>query len=78
MTVIDWLEQEFRKLAFDEDHHLGLGDIRITQGMLDELFHQAKEMEKNPLEFQIKTKGNSYLLLQDGCTETLIKKLRKE
>ena len=46
---MQWIEQELRKLAFDEDHHLGMGDIRITQGMLDELFDKSREMEKDQI-----------------------------
>jgi hypothetical protein len=46
MTAVEWLVDELRKLAHDKSHHLGIGDIRISQGHLDELEDQAKEMEK--------------------------------
>lgn len=45
-TAVEWLVSEIRKLAHNDKHHLGMGDVRITQGMLDELEEQAKEMEK--------------------------------
>ena len=44
-TAVEWLVDELRKLAHDKSHHLGIGDIRISQGHLDELEEQAKEME---------------------------------
>ena len=44
-----WLEKELRSLAFDENHHLGMGDIRITQGMLNDLFNRGKEMEREQI-----------------------------
>jgi len=45
-TAVEWLIDEIRKLSHNENYHLGMGDIRITQGMLDELEEQAKKMEK--------------------------------
>ncbi len=47
--AVQWLIDEIRKLSHNENHHLGMGDIRISQGMLDELEEQAKEMEKNQI-----------------------------
>ena len=44
-TAVDWYTEQLRKLAFDANHHLGLGDIRLTQGQIDELCEQAKEMD---------------------------------
>ncbi len=44
-TAVEWLVDELRKLAHDKSHHLGIGDIRISQGHLDELEEQAKVME---------------------------------
>jgi hypothetical protein len=49
-TAVEWLEQELRKLAHDSNHHLGMGDVRVTQGMMDELFEKAKEMERGQIE----------------------------
>ena len=48
-TAVDWYTEQLRKLAFDANHHLGLGDIRLTQGQIDELCEQAKEMEKQQI-----------------------------
>ena len=48
-TAVEWLVSEIRKLAHNHKHHLGMGDVRITQGMLDELEEQAKEMEKEQI-----------------------------
>jgi len=45
-TAVEWLVEQLRQFAFDPNHHLGLGDIRLTQGQIDELQEQAKEMEK--------------------------------
>ena len=43
-TSIEWLIEQLRQLAHNDKHHLGMGDIRITQGMLDDFYEQAKEM----------------------------------
>lgn len=31
------LSEYFRKLRFDKDHHLGMGDIRLTLGQQEEI-----------------------------------------
>ena len=49
MTAVEQLVSNIRALAYDKKHHLGMGDIRITQGLLDELEEQAKEMEKEQI-----------------------------
>jgi len=36
---------DFKKLRFDEAHHLGLGDIRITIGQQQELEEERAELE---------------------------------
>ena len=46
-TPIDWIIQEMKKLAFDPHHHLGSGDVRITQGMIEEWEKQGKLKEKD-------------------------------
>jgi hypothetical protein len=48
-SAVEWLVSEIRKLAHNDKHHLGMGDVRITQGMLDELEEQAKEVEVEKL-----------------------------
>jgi hypothetical protein len=46
MKSIEWLIDQLRQLAYNDKHHLGMGDIRITQGMLDDFYEQAKEIHK--------------------------------
>jgi hypothetical protein len=48
-TAVGWLVEQLRQFAFDTNHHLGLGDVRLTQGQIDELEEQAKEMEKQQM-----------------------------
>jgi hypothetical protein len=48
-TAVEWLFEQLRQFAFDPNHHLGLGDIRLTQGQIDELQEQAKEMERQQI-----------------------------
>jgi hypothetical protein len=49
MNSIEWLIEQLRQLAHNDKHHLGMGDIRITQGMLDDFYEQAKEMHKQEI-----------------------------
>jgi len=46
VTAVEWLVEQLRQLAFNKKTHLGMGDVRVTQGLLDELHEQAKAMEK--------------------------------
>jgi len=48
-TSVEWLVEELRQLAHNDKHHLGMGDIRITQGMLDDFYEQAKEVHKQEM-----------------------------
>jgi hypothetical protein len=48
-TSIEWLIEQLRQLAHNDKHHLGMGDIRITQGMLDDFYEQAKQMHKQEI-----------------------------
>jgi hypothetical protein len=48
-TAVEWLVEQLRQLAFDQNHHLGLGDIRLTLGQLDELEEQANAMHKEQI-----------------------------
>lgn len=61
-TAVQFFESELRKLAFDKDHHLELGDIRITQGMIDELSQRMQEMEKKQI-------MNAY---KEGCSDSIL------
>lgn len=45
-TAVEFLAEQLRQLAHNPNTHLGMGDIRVTQGTIDELEQQAKEMEK--------------------------------
>ena len=49
MTAIELLIEQLRQLALNPNSHLGMGDIRVTQGHLDELEEQAKQMEKQQI-----------------------------
>lgn len=59
-TAVEYIMNQLRQLAHNPNTHLGLGDVRITQGLIDELADQAKEMEK---EQRIKDYNAGY---QDG------------
>jgi hypothetical protein len=48
-TAIEWLEKQLRDLSFNKNTHLGLGDIRVTQGFIDEIVEKAKEMHKQEI-----------------------------
>jgi hypothetical protein len=48
-TAVKWYTEQLRRLAFDSNHHFGLGDIRLTQGQIDELYEQAIAMEKEQI-----------------------------
>ena len=45
-TAVGLLIKELRQLAHNTNHHLGLGDIRITQGMIDDFEEKYNQMEK--------------------------------
>ena len=47
VTAVEWLVEQLRQLAFNQKTHLGMGDVRVTQGLLDDLLEQAKAMEKS-------------------------------
>ena len=38
------MKEYFRKLRFDKNHHLGLGDVRLTIGMQEELIAKNAEL----------------------------------
>lgn len=38
------LEEYFRKLRFDKNFHLGLGDVRLTMAMQEEVIAIAKRV----------------------------------
>jgi hypothetical protein len=45
-TAVEWLIEQLRSLSHSLEAHLGTGDIRVTQGMIDELEEKALQMEK--------------------------------
>ena len=45
-SAVKWLVEQLRQLAHNPKTHIAMGDIRVTQGLLDELEEQAKAMEK--------------------------------
>ena len=49
-TAVEWLIEQLRSLSHSLEAHLGTGDIRVTQGMIDEFEEQAKQMEKEQTE----------------------------
>lgn len=48
-TPVEWLVEQLRQLAHNPKTHLGMGDIRVTQGHIDELEEQAKQMGKQQI-----------------------------
>lgn len=48
-TAAEWIIEQLRQLAFNKNTHLGLGDIRVSQGLLDDIHKQAKEMERQQI-----------------------------
>lgn len=48
-TAVSWVIEQLRQLAHNPKTHLGMGDIRVTQGYLDEIEEQAKQMEEEQI-----------------------------
>ena len=48
-TAVSYIISQLRQLAFNENTHLGIGDVRVTQGLIDELEERAKQMEKEQI-----------------------------
>ena len=49
-TAVEWLIDQLRQLSHSLEAHLGTGDIRVTQGMIDDFEEKAKQMEKEQAE----------------------------
>jgi hypothetical protein len=32
MTAVEWLVDQLKEFAFIPEHHIGMGDIRVSQG----------------------------------------------
>jgi len=52
-SSIKWLVKQLRQLAHNPKTHLGMGDVRVTQGYLDDIEEQAKQMEKEQIEAEV-------------------------
>ena len=50
------LDYYFEKLRFDNRFHLGLGDIRLTLAMQDDLVNIFRQLEKRILELENESK----------------------
>lgn len=50
MTAVEYVIEQLRKLAHNPKTHLGMGDIRVTQGYLDDLEQIGKQMERRRVE----------------------------
>ena len=48
-TAVSYIISQLRQLAFNENTHLGMGDVRVTQGFVDELEERAKQIEKEQI-----------------------------
>ena len=48
-TAVEWLIEQLRMLAHNPKTHLGMGDIRVTQGYIDEIEEQAKQIYKEQI-----------------------------
>lgn len=81
-TAVEWLIDQLRQLAHNQSTHLGMGDIRVTQGMLDDFEEQAKEIEKhqqdllNECEIQLEYLNQKFG--ETGTTNALLSKLKNK
>ena len=48
-TAVGYIISQLRQLAFNKNTHLGMGDVRVTQGLIDELEEQGKQIEKEQI-----------------------------
>jgi hypothetical protein len=48
-TAVEFFIKELRQLALKESHHLGMGDIRMTQGMIDDFEEKYKQIGKQQI-----------------------------
>ena len=49
ISAVEWLIEQLRMLAHNPKTHLGMGDIRVTQGYIDEIEEQAKQIYKEQI-----------------------------
>lgn len=48
-TVVNWVIEQLRQLAHNPKTHLGMGDVRVTQGYLDDLEEQGNKKFQNKI-----------------------------
>ena len=58
------IEKYFEELRFDKNHHLGLGDIRITIAQQEEIIAEIQRLKKrvNSLRYDNKKLRQMYVL----------------
>ena len=76
-TAVEWLIEQLRSLSYSLEAHLGTGDIRVTQGMIDDLEEQAKRMEKEQLE-NARPQIISNCVIKEIADEDIKRKIKKE
>lgn len=76
-TAVEWLIDQLRQLSHSLEAHLGMGDIRVTQGMIDDLEEQAKQMEKEQLE-NARPQIISNCVIKEIADEDIKRKIKKE
>lgn len=59
-SAVQWLIEQLRSLSHSLEAHLGMGDIRVTQGMIDDLEEKAKQMEKQQILNELKLIGSYF------------------
>ena len=65
-TAVGYIISQLRQLAFNENTHLGMGDVRVTQGLIDELEERAKQMEKEQMKGMYTEGGFAQMRYFDG------------
>ena len=65
-SAMQELIDELRSFAFDKKLHLGMGDIFLTQGNIDELEEKYLEKEKEQIMNDYKEGVNTGLLYCNG------------
>jgi hypothetical protein len=75
----DRMEEYFRKLRFSKEHHLGLGDIRLTIAQQEELttLHKKEVEELRTLLTYASRLLHNYLPTEDSLIEYYREELPK-
>ncbi len=64
------LVERFKELRFDEKHHLGLGDIRLTISEQDEITEELLALRRDIEKLEAEAKHMLYGDHEDEPTET--------